>query len=178
MTDRRFEQLAAYNHWANARIYQAALALPDALYRRDVGVFFRSLHGTLNHLLATDRIWLKRLTGQGEAPNRLDAIVHEDRAALALARDVEDARLRQVIDGYSDAELAAEFTYSNMSGQVQSQSRIDVLTHLFNHQTHHRGQCHACCSILTGAEPPSLDMVQFQRGAAAPSFADIIASLA
>ena len=64
----QFTQLAAYNHWANARLYSFAAALPDAAYRQDTGVFFKTLHGTLNHLLLTDRIWLKRLTGQGEHP--------------------------------------------------------------------------------------------------------------
>ena len=72
-----FEQFAAYNQWANARLYEAALALSDADYRRNVGAFFGSMHGTLNHLLATDRIWFKRLTGEGDHPNRLDAIIHE-----------------------------------------------------------------------------------------------------
>jgi uncharacterized damage-inducible protein DinB len=57
-----FEQLAAYNRWANARLYEAAFGLDDTEYRRNVGVFFKSMHGTLNHLLLTDRIWLKRLT--------------------------------------------------------------------------------------------------------------------
>ena len=75
-----FRQLAAYNRWANARLYAAALALPEEAYRRPTGVFFGSLHGTLNHLLLTDRVWLKRLTGQGEHPTQLNATLYEDRA--------------------------------------------------------------------------------------------------
>jgi uncharacterized damage-inducible protein DinB len=55
-----FLMLARYNAWANARLYKAVGALPDELYRRDVGIYFKSLHGTLNHLLATDRIWMRR----------------------------------------------------------------------------------------------------------------------
>ncbi|MEA2821873.1 MAG: hypothetical protein QOJ86_3877 [Bradyrhizobium sp.] len=86
-----FEQRAAYNRWANARLYEAALSLSEADYRRDVGAFFKSMHGTLNHLLLTDRLWLKRLTGEGEHPNQLNAIIYEDRRALALARADEDA---------------------------------------------------------------------------------------
>ncbi len=70
-----FRQFAAYNHWANRRLYAAALAMPDEAYRRPTGVFFGSLHGTLNHLLLTDRIWLKRLTGEGDPPNRHNAIL-------------------------------------------------------------------------------------------------------
>ena len=98
-----FEQRAAYNRWANARLYEAALALSDADYRRDVGAFFKSLHGTLNHLLLTDRMWFKRLTGDGDHPNKLDAIMHEDRKALATARADEDDRIVRYV-----ASLSAE----------------------------------------------------------------------
>src|ERR1700712_2435729 len=94
-----FEQRAAYNHWANARLYQAALALSDDDYRRDVGAFFKSMHGTLNHLLLTDRLWMKRLTGEGDHPDKLNAIIHEERRALALARAEEDDRIVRYIAG-------------------------------------------------------------------------------
>ena len=73
-----FSQFAAYNAWANRRLYDAAARLSDADYRADRGAFFKSMHGTLNHLLVADRVWMSRFTGQGEAPKRLDAILHED----------------------------------------------------------------------------------------------------
>ena len=84
-TPDQFRQLAAYNRWANARLYSAALALSEQAYRLHIGVSFGSLHGTLNHLLLTDRLWLKRLTGEGDHPNHLDAILYEDRAELTRA---------------------------------------------------------------------------------------------
>jgi uncharacterized damage-inducible protein DinB len=166
-----FRQLADYNHWANRRIYAAALAMPDEQYRRSTGVFFGSLHGTLNHLLVADRIWLKRLTGEGEAPNRLDAILFEDRIELTRARMAEDARLTRVINAYSEADLERPVSYHTTSGVPQQQVLKDILLHLFNHQTHHRGHAHACCSIVTGKEPPPLDLLMFQRGMPAPEFA-------
>lgn len=175
MMPNQFRQLAAYNRWANARLYEAALALPDESYRRSVGVFFASLHGTLNHLLLADRIWLKRLTGEGEHPDRLDAILFEDRVELARARQAEDDRLIRVVDGYDAVALAGSIAYRTRLGQSYEQTRSDVLTHLFNHQTHHRGQCHACLSILTGAEPPPLDLLLFQRGLPAPDLVALIA---
>jgi uncharacterized damage-inducible protein DinB len=58
-----FNMLAAYNGWANRRLYAAAAELPDEAYRADRGAFFKSVHGTLNHLLVADRIWMKRFTG-------------------------------------------------------------------------------------------------------------------
>jgi uncharacterized damage-inducible protein DinB len=164
----RFEQLAAYNRWANARLYEAALALPDSDYRRDVGAFFKSLHGTLNHLLVADRIWMKRLTGEGEAPDRVDAIIFEDRHQLALARADEDDRIVRFVATLDDAALAGDLKYATTSGKAFEQPRADILSHVFNHQTHHRGQAHTILSIVTGQEPPSLDMLQLQRGVAAP----------
>jgi len=163
-----FRQLADYNNWANRRLYGAAMELSDEQYRRPTGVFFGSLHGTLNHLLLTDRIWLKRLTGKGDHPSALDAILFEDRSELLRARMAEDARLKRVVDGLSEADLATDVSYQTTSGKPYQQKRQDILMHLFNHQTHHRGQAHSCCSILAGAEPPSLDLLQFQRGVPAP----------
>jgi uncharacterized damage-inducible protein DinB len=168
MAVENFRQLAAYNHWANLRLYGAALDMAEELYRRPTGVFFGSLHGTLNHLLLTDRIWLKRLTGQGEHPDRLNAVLYDDRQDLLRARIAEDARLKDVVASYTDADLAKAIAYQTTSGKPYSQALQDILLHLFNHQTHHRGQAHACCSILTGTEPPSLDLLLYQRGALAP----------
>jgi uncharacterized damage-inducible protein DinB len=164
----QFKQFAAYNKWANARLYAAALDLPELSYRLHIGVFFGGLHGTLNHLLLTDRLWLKRLTGEGDHPNRLDAILYEDRMELARARIAEDERLITVIEKYDEAALRGLHSYRTTSGMPQSQVLGDILSHLFNHQTHHRGQAHACLSVLTGGEPPSLDLLVFQRGGTAP----------
>ena len=169
MTIAIFRQFAAYNRWANARLYAAALALSDEDYRRPIGVFFGSLHGTLNHLLVTDRLWLRRLTGEGDVPNLLGSIIHDDRYELARARVGEDERLIFVVEGYSYGDLDSAHAYLTTSGQPQEQRIADMLQHLFNHQAHHRGQAHACCSILTGTEPPSLDLLAFQRGVPAPS---------
>src|SRR6185312_11402052 len=112
-----FEQFASYNRWANARLYEAALALPEADYRRDVGSFFKSMHGTLNHLLLTDRIWMKRLTGEGNHPDRLDAILYEDRRELALSRADEDDRIVRYIASLNDDAIAGTLKYANMSGK-------------------------------------------------------------
>ena len=165
----QFKQFAAYSKWANARLYAAALDLSEPAYRLHIGVFFGSLHGTLNHLLLTDRLWLKRLTGEGDHPNHLDDILYEDRMELARARIAEDERLITVIEKYDEATLRGLHSYKTTSGMPQSQVLGDILMHLFNHQTHHRGQAHACLSILTGDEPPSLDLLVFQRGGTAPN---------
>ena len=177
MTPNHFQQFAAYNRWANARLFAAALDLSDQAYRLHIGVFFGSLHGTLNHLLLTDRLWLKRLTGEGDHPNRLDAILCDDRAELTRARIAEDNRLVAVVAKYDQLSLTGLHSYRTTSGMPQSQMLADILLHLFNHQTHHRGQAHACLSILTGSEPPSLDLLAFQRGATAPNLEALVGTI-
>jgi uncharacterized damage-inducible protein DinB len=171
---RYFVDAAAYNRWANARLYEAAFRLSDEDYRRDVGAFFRSLCGTLNHLLVADRIWLARLTGEGDAPNQLDAILYEDLRALASARVDEDDRLTRYVDGLSAEDIEGTFDFQTTKGVPHSMRRRDVLAHLFNHQTHHRGQAHTILSLLTGEEPPPLDMLMKQRGLEAPDLRKLV----
>jgi uncharacterized damage-inducible protein DinB len=154
---------AAYNAWANDRLYAAVHPLGDALYRMETGAAFGSLHGTLNHLLTTDRIWMKRFTGTGDAPACLDAILFESFADLKTARAEEDLRIAGWIDTLSPAVLAGVFTYTPISiPEPVTQPLGPCLAHLFNHQTHHRGQCHM---ILTSIGQPGvvLDLVTFLR---------------
>ncbi len=158
-----FDSLARYNAWANARLYDAASELSDPEYRADRGAFFRSMHGTLNHLLVTDRIWMQRITGQGDAPDRLDAILFEDLPALRDAREAEDRRIEGHVTGLTEAELAGVIRYRRVTTpEVFEQPLAPALAHLFNHQTHHRGQAHA---ILTGLGKPGpvLDLLAYQR---------------
>lgn len=158
-----FPMLAGYNAWANRRLYAAVSDLPDAQYRADTGLFFGSLHGTLNHLLATDRIWMKRFTGEGDAPDRLDAILHEDFAGLRAARESEDRRITEWVGSLDADALAGLFSYRRVtSPEIFTQPLAPALLHVFNHQTHHRGQCHAGLTRLVG-RTPELDLLFFQR---------------
>lgn len=158
-----FDMLAGYNAWANRRVYDAVDPLPEADWRADCGAFFKSLMGTLNHLVATDRIWLRRFTGEGEAPTRLDAIIAEDRAALRAEREATDARIVAWVGSLDDARLASNFTYTPISVPTPvTQPLAPALVHFFNHQTHHRGQAHALLTRLAG-EAPSLDLIGYQR---------------
>jgi uncharacterized damage-inducible protein DinB len=160
-----FAMLARYNAWANQRLLAAAEALSDEDYRADCGAAFRSVHGTLNHLLVADRIWLSRFTGRAgdAAPVALDAIVADDRPALRREREKTDADLVSYTDRLSEEELAARFSYRRVSRpEPVTQPLAHALLHAFNHQTHHRGQVHAMLSRLAG-EAPALDLVFYQR---------------
>ena len=158
-----FALLAGYNAWANERIYAAARTLSDADYRADRGAFFKSVHGTLNHLLVADRIWMRRFTGAGEAPSRLDAILFEDFEPLRAARQAEDERIVGYIEGLSEDALAGLLRYRTITNPADyEQPLATTLIHFFNHQTHHRGQVHGLLTGLTG-DAPSLDLILFQR---------------
>jgi uncharacterized damage-inducible protein DinB len=154
---------AHYNQWANARLYRMAEILPDEAYRRGVGVFFGSLHGTLNHLLTADRIWMHRLTHTGDHPQRLNAIVFDDFPSLRVAREAEDQRIVGFVEGLSDTDIEKMWDYRTLNGTPVSQPLGDILAHLFNHQTHHRGQAHAILTVLGVSEPDPLDLLIMQR---------------
>lgn len=161
----RYKMFAGYNAWANERLYNTSAKLNDDEYRADRGAFFKSVHGTLNHLLAADRIWMKRFTGQGEAPGRLDAILHEELASLRAARDREDARIEAYVGQLTEEELAANFSYLTIvNPKTVTQPLAPALDHFFNHQTHHRGQAHAMLTGLKGRDfAPSFDLIIYQR---------------
>jgi len=155
--------MAAYNAWANARLYAQARALPDAQYRKNVGAFFGSLHGTLNHLLVTDRIWMRRFTGTGDDPGKLNAILFEDLASLETVRNEEDRRIIRYVDGLSDIDIDKALDYKTTRGVPQRDPLGALLAHWFNHQTHHRGQAHAVLTVLGVPEPRALDLLVMLR---------------
>jgi uncharacterized damage-inducible protein DinB len=161
----RYRMFAGYNAWCNKRLYDATARVADADYRADRGAFFKSLHGTLNHLLIGDRIWMRRFTGQGETPPGLDAILYENFVQLRSAREDEDERIRRYIDGLRDDDLAKTIRYRTVvNPQDIEQPLAPALDHFFNHQTHHRGQAHALLSALIGNElTPSFDLIIYQR---------------
>ena len=158
-----FAMFAGYNGWANERLYAAAAHVPDAEYRRDHGAFFRSVLGTLNHMLVADRIWMHRFTGAGEPPRSLDAILHEEFQPLRSARRTEDEGIAGYVDALSEAALAGTIRYRTISDPMDiEQPLAPALAHFFNHQTHHRGQAHALLTRILG-QAPSLDLLLYQR---------------
>ena len=166
-----FMMFAVYNAWANARIYEAASGLSKEEFGRDTGAFFKSMRGTLNHLLVADRIWMKRFTGEGDSPASLDTILFSDFAKLRKARQAEDKRIVDWIGSLGEKAFAGRFTYMTVTDmRTVSQRLAPALAHLFNHQTHHRGQAHTILTVL-GKDAPSLDLIYFQRTEEGRAFA-------
>ena len=136
--------MAEYNRWMNEKIYAGAARLPDDERKRDRGAFFKSIHGTLNHLVWGDRAWLPRFNGKTYPTDSYD-----DFDALRAARVEMDGEILAWARGVTPAELAAPMTWtSRMYGFTQTHPRWVQVVQMFNHQTHHRGQVHA---MLTAA---------------------------
>jgi uncharacterized damage-inducible protein DinB len=163
MLKAHFDQLAAYNRWANRRVYDDAATLPDEVRKQGSGLFFGSVHGTLNHLLVADYIWMRRFTGDGPVPERLNQTLYEDFTELRAAREREDERILGFVTGLTTDGYDRLIEYQNSSGKTFQQAVGPALTHFFNHQAHHRGQVHAGLTIAGIREPTSLDLLVLQR---------------
>ncbi|MGL6222727.1 MAG: DinB family protein [Steroidobacteraceae bacterium] len=150
---------ARYDLWATERVLTAVDPLPDAEYRRDAGLFFKSVHGTLNHLLVGQhRLWLRRFAF-GESPRvDLGAEVEADRGRLRSALLDGCEAWGRLADELDESRLAGTLDYTTMRGQAVSLPYAATLLHVFNHGTHHRGQITAGLTML-GHECPVLDMV-------------------
>lgn len=147
-----FELLANYNQWMNAKVYESAGRLSADDLAADRGAFFGSILGTLNHLVVADTIWLKRFAAHPSSrsslqqvvelpnPKGLDQILFDDFAALSEHRAWLDARIIHWIDELNDGDFIQTLHYKNTKGVPFSKQFSNVLTHFFNHQTHHRGQ--------------------------------------
>lgn len=144
-----FQEMARYNSWMNERLYEACADMSDDERKLDMKAFFRSIHGTLNHILLADRVWLGRLSGQPFAVRSLEQELYTDFAVLACERKKTDAEIERVVSSFGPSELNGSITYRSISQQKQtSASRSLILMHLFNHQTHHRGQVTSLMSQL------------------------------
>lgn len=161
-TPEHYRMFAAYNAWANQRLYDVAAQLSDADYRADRKAFFGSLHRTLNHLMVGDRIWMHRFDGEGETYVALDLVLYDDFASLRAAREAEDARIVRYAEGLTQAHIDGVLEYRNTQGQAFVTPLAPALDHFFNHQTHHRGQAHALITAA-GVTPLPLDLLAWMR---------------
>src|SRR5262249_39993568 len=148
--------------WMNEKLYALCATLPDAERKRDRRAFFRSIHGTLNHLLLTDRAWLGRFTGQPLSFRSLDQELYADFGELRRERTSTDAAIEEFCGDLTDERLNAEISYANTSGTRYTHPLAPALVHLFNHETHHRGQITTLLSQL-GIDPGVTDVIAYYR---------------
>lgn len=164
--------LARYNRWMNDKLYALVATLGDEARKRDQGAFFGSIHGTLNHILLADRVWLARFEGvtppQGYmAPGirALDQELYSDFEELRRERAVTDDALSAWVAALTAERLAAPLAYVRR-GQKEESPVWWLVAHVFNHQTHHRGQITTLLS-QQGHDPGVTDLFAMLREEAA-----------
>lgn len=146
------QTMARYNRWQNQSVYGAAADLSDELRKADHGIFFKSIHATLNHLLWADQLWLSRFTDlpRPDAPDiAASRAMYERWEELVQQRRVFDETIIDWSAALDPAWLESELTF--FSGAAQREITLPAwvaVTHLFNHQTHHRGQVNAVLTRL------------------------------
>lgn len=141
MTTEYFTLMSRYNRWMNEKLYAVCSTMPDEMRREDKGAFFRSVRGILNHILLTDRVWLGRFTGEPFAVQSLSQELYADWDELKAERVKTDAALDAWIVAVPDEKWRRDFTFTAISNPIPRTQPLWTLgAHLFNHQTHHRGQ--------------------------------------
>lgn len=153
--------MAKYNEWQNRNLFSAAETLNEAARRMDRGAFFGSIERTLNHILWADRIWMSRFAAwEGPEQSSIEASVEETTGweALAAARIDLDSRIIAWAADLTDVDVLGDVRWHSavVNGEMV-RPRPLLLTHLFNHQTHHRGQVHAMLTAA-GAQPGPTDL--------------------
>ncbi|HEX5794113.1 MAG TPA: DinB family protein [Rheinheimera sp.] len=148
----QMQGFAKYNGEFNARLYKLVARLNDSERKKDLGAFFGSIHGTLNHILLADRIWLGRFASVFPAMESLQQTqlvqqfgslrdeLYADFAELSAQRIATDKVITRFTDELTDARLADTMTYRNSQGLQREHPTWVAVAHMFNHQTHHRGQ--------------------------------------
>lgn len=147
-----FQQLALYNQWINRRIYDASGRLNTNDINSDRGAYFKSVIGTLNHILVGDIFWFKRFSQHFlplgaleyfhkiDRPESLDSIFCDSLFDLRFAREAADESIIHFSSSLTEAMLASTVVYSDSAGNEYKKNFGCLLLHVFNHQTHHRGQ--------------------------------------
>lgn len=170
MGTQSFKLLAIYNQWQNQSLFQACESLSATQLLEDRGAFFGSITGTLNHILVGDLFWLKRFSqhpsgcvqpevlAQFKQPNSLDHLLYEHFAELKDARLWLDSIIIDFCHRLTEQDLSSELHYRNSAGQDFHKNFAHLILHLFNHQTHHRGQVTVLLSQL-GIDYGATDLV-------------------
>jgi uncharacterized damage-inducible protein DinB len=175
-----FEQLSLlsrYNQWMNGRLY--GVPLDEEQRTREMGAYFGSVRGTLNHLLIVDSVWMMRLSGDRQRFALRDRdgvvirvsssrqLVYADFSEMTERRSALDRDITAWVDGLTEQTLARDLRWKDSSEMEFEQPFADIVMHMFNHQTHHRGQVTTLIKQL-GHDPGVTDYVifaaQYRRG--------------
>lgn len=138
--DALYPTLSRYNRWMNEKLLAVCAELSDEERKRDLNAPFRSIHGTWNHLLLADRIWLGRFNNSPFEFKTLADELYPDFAQLQHQRALTDDAIDDFVVGLTPEKLNAAFHFTSFDATRHQVKLWICLQHLFNHQTHHRGQ--------------------------------------
>ncbi|NJN40766.1 MAG: damage-inducible protein DinB [Gammaproteobacteria bacterium] len=160
--------LTRYNAWANQTLFDAVAALPDGEATKPRQTLFKTMVNTLNHLQVTDIIWQAYLEGRKHDLKALNTVLHEKLADLWNAQQVLDRWFIDWSDRVSDAELAEVVSFTLLSGNKGEMSRSDIVFHVVNHTSYHRGFV-ADLFFQVPRTPPLTDLPIFLREVGRPA---------
>ncbi len=153
-----YQLMAQYNRWMNGKLYAVCGEIPDDKRKADLGAFFKSIHGTLNHLLWGDRIWLWRFTDHPFPVTPIGEEIYADFTELQAEREKIDEFILRWADALREDWLNKPFEFiSRLDGKTRRAPARVFVTQLFNHQTHHRGQVTTLIKQL-GYDPGATDI--------------------
>ena len=153
-----FQLMAQYNQWMDSKIYAVCLEIPDDLRKKDMGAFFKSIHSTLNHIYYGDLACIERLRDNTFTPRQIGIDLHDDFKELKEAQEKMDSGIINWADSLTQEKLNQTFDYVSNVENFSRKLPVWVLaTHMFNHQTHHRGQVTTLIKQL-GYEPGITDI--------------------
>lgn len=159
MNKETFQLFAEYNVWATQRLVKHLAEMSDIDFNQNVGLYFKSITGTLNHLLLGEHsLWYARFKHGISPIVSLDTILHTEKQRLLNELVQKAQHWVEFVDGLDDTKLKGNLTYQRASGTPMSLPYAATLLHVFNHGTHHRGQVTAAMTALE-YQCPELDLV-------------------
>jgi uncharacterized damage-inducible protein DinB len=169
MTAEDIRTLFEYNSWANHRALESCAAISSDQFTKDLGSSFKSVRDTLAHICDVEWLWLERFHGRSHSALP-PASSYADLAALRARWEDVERDVNDFIVSLADSDLARVYEFKTMQGGPQAQPGWQMLQHLANHGTYHRGQIATMLRQL-GAKSQSTDMIFFYRERAAKASA-------
>jgi uncharacterized damage-inducible protein DinB len=155
-----------YNYWARDRLLDAVAPLTAEQFTRDLGNSFKSVRDTLAHIYLAECIWYMRW--HGHSPTEMPSAGSlGDLASLQCAWVDHERKMRAFVDAMAPSDVDRVIEYRLMSGQAAASPLWQMLQHLINHGSYHRGQVTTMLRQLGAAPPKSTDLIAFYRERAA-----------
>ncbi|MBK7433590.1 MAG: DinB family protein [Chitinophagaceae bacterium] len=156
------QQYAAYNVWANQKIFDCLKNLSDGQLNKEIASSFSSVYKTVQHMWVAEEAWWKRLKLVEQI--ELESMTFEGNFADMVKKlTLQSAQWCDWVNGASETQLTHVFAYQNTKREQFKQPVFEMLIHVFNHGTYHRGQLVTMLRQLGVEKIPSTDFIEFSR---------------